>query len=400
MRTAVAAVAVMLIAVGAWFAIGPGAGPPIGSCASTSFAVVEAADAPPFGTIAWRDATVLDPADDFQEEIVLDVEAFNGRFVAIGRRSNGPQMHAFVLRSSDGVEWAQDPEDADRFAGTELAHLVVVDRRLFALGSASTDDRGGTRAAVWLTDDGVAWSEATGPFNERWATALAGGDGDLLMFGSEADSGATVAWRSADGTSWEEQALELPVPPGEGRVSSVALDGGGWLGVGSISRGADAASAAVVWRSHDGRSWSCEVLDSRDFTRADAVELHVSGARALAVGSATRGCGLSASCPGFGMTWSAHDDEWATARTESHAGPPISSAGFASDSRGFLLVRGGTAWSSADGTYWTELDQLAGLTSVGAVAAVVVDGSRVVAVGSSNDGSNADAWLATGDLAP
>lgn len=399
MRVIAALAMVSLVAGVAWFAIGPGAGPPIGSCADTTAPAAQAPDPAPLGAIAWRGETILDEADDFGEDLLLDVEAFDGRFVAVGRRSDGPRLHAFLLRSPDGLEWAEDPDDAARFADTELTHLAVVDGRLFAVGSTSIDDRGGTRAAVWFSDDGVEWQSAAGPFDARRAGPLAGTGDGLLMFGSEADSGDTVAWWSADGSSWSLQPLELPVSSSDARVAALSADAGGWRGVGAISRGPDSALAAVVWRSADGRSWSCKVLDSAGFSRVDAIDLHVSGDRALTVGIASRGCGIGASCPGFGITWAARGDEWATARTGSH-GEPASGAVYASGGAGFLAVRGGAAWSSADGAHWAQLDQLAGLTSVGAVAAVAVDGARVVAVGSVNDGSSTDAWVASGEVSP
>ena len=231
----------------AWFVVGPGAGPPTGNCSPAARAPT-ANGSPPTSipSIQWQEAVLPGGLKEADEQIMLDVAPFADGFVAVGRSSNGPDWHAVMLRSSDGLVWERDSTDETRFAGTELSALAVAGDRLFAIGSTNTDDRGGSRAAVWFTDDGIAWTEASGPFDEARPGSLAGGEHGLLLLGVENSAAQPRAWLSDDGESWEVQPLDLPVATSEASFAAlVALDDG-WQAVGSVSRGVDAAAAPVV----------------------------------------------------------------------------------------------------------------------------------------------------------
>ena len=171
--------------------------PPVGGCdpathASADRFVPDGADS---GDVAWDRDWRIAGGSEFAEETVLDVAAFNDGFVAAGRRSVGGRTNAFLLRSGDGVRWTGDASGAG-FPKTELSALAVAGERLFAIGSTNVDDRGGSRAAVWFSDDGTSWSEATGPFDESHVTALAGRTADLLLAGAAARTGELITWCS------------------------------------------------------------------------------------------------------------------------------------------------------------------------------------------------------------
>jgi hypothetical protein len=409
MRAIVAVGMVAVLAVGAWFLIGPGAGPPIGACSAPLGTVDAGEPRPPDAptTLRWLDATTLSAGPEFDDEEIVAVVAFDGRFVAAGRRSNGAQSNAFVLTSTDGERWSGGTSHA-RFGRAEIDSLAVAGGRLFALGSAPTDDRGGTRGVVWFTDDAVMWTEALGPFTDRWVDAIAAGDDALLLVGGNARSTIPAAWQSEDGAAWESVPIEVPGSLADASFADLVQTPVGWLAVGSLSRGPDAASAAVAWHSTDGARWSCEVLPvDQDFrTIAMRVLVTESGDRRLVLGDASRGCGIGASCIGYVIAWAGYPAAWEWGDAPGSAldavgdSPLLWYPHFLVEAGGFLAVGGG-AWASEDGSSWTRLDEN-GDGPLGQVSAGVAAEDRIVVGGAvwNAAGDDADAWLAVGELGP
>jgi hypothetical protein len=351
-RIILVALAAVVLGTGAWFTFGPGAAPPVVSCSAAAELPI-ASGSPDLITdmplVRWSVTELPDEIDDADEQIMLDVVSFAGGFVAVGRESDGPDWHAFVLRSADGLRWDRVAGDERRFAGTEIGTLAVVGARLFGIGSVSTDDRGGSRGAVWFTDDRRAWREATGAFDETSPRVLAAGDDGLLLLGATNDDGRPTAWTSPNGETWKTQPLELPVPDRNAQFGALAALDDGWLAVGSISAGADAPAAPVVWRSGDGRSWSCHRLDAAGFEVARPFELHRSGIAWLALGDVGDVCGFGASCPGFPIAWASDGGlAWSDAVGDIE---PIEVGGiaYAGNERGFVAVGHGATWISPDG---------------------------------------------------
>jgi len=247
-RVAMVGLAVAIIGAGAWFAVGPGAGPPFGECSMASPRPTEAAspsigDDPP--AVSWTASGLPAEIDDADEQIMVDVAAFRDGYVAVGRTSIGPEYRPFLLRSTDGLVWESVPLNAPRFAVTDIHALAVVGERLFALGSASTNDRGGSRGIVWFSDDATVWREANGPFAEVRLSSLAGREGELLLIGADNQRSHPVAWTSTDGADWDVQSLQLPVRLDTAGFSSVDTFGDGWMAAGSISAGVNGPSAPV-----------------------------------------------------------------------------------------------------------------------------------------------------------
>jgi len=401
MRAAFIGLVVMVVGDVPWFTVAPGAARPSGACAAAAQA---APSASPVGTdpplVAWSASDLPDGLDDAGEQAMLDVAAFDSGFVAVGRSSTGPAVNAFLLHSTDGQTWDLAPGDPARFAGVELSSLEVVGNRLLAFGSASTDDRGGTRVAVWASHDGRSWVEAIGPLDRAYAATLAGTDDRVLMLGADAFTGLPRAWSSDDGLAWAEVSLELPVPASASRFGSLAATRDGWLAVGSVSTGPDAAADPVLWRSPDGARWSCQLLHDGGFSSADPLSLYRSGGRWLVVGIASDGCGFGASCAGHPIAWASPDGlGWSEAIVDVE---PIRLGRNAYDgtSAGFVGAHGATWWSP-DGESWTRVSD--GETSgaiggqVDAIAAT--DDGRLVQVGTAYDGnSNGRAWIAVGEL--
>lgn len=399
-------IAVLLATVGgAWFTIGPGAGPPVGGCTAATYANADRSvpDGTDRGDVVWDgESRITAEGGEFAEEIVLDVAAFADGFNAVGRRSVGSQTGAFVMRSADGIEWTGDTSGS-AFPETELSALIVAGERLFAVGSTNVDDRGGTRAAVWFSDDGITWSEASGPFDDAHVTSLAGRSGDILLAGAAARTGELLTFHSTDGATWERVEPVTPMAAEDATIADVARGAQGWLGVGSVSRGADRPAAAVIWKSTDGRTWSCQVLDPNHLSTARAWELHGAGGEWLAVGDGSHGCWAPASCAGFPIAWSTVDGVWTSGYSSGGVGGPVmGGTAFSADASGFVAVNFRRAWSSVDGARWVEIvGQPAGAGPIGQAEAIALAGDRVVVVGSVSNalGDDIDGWLVSGDLA-
>jgi hypothetical protein len=141
------------------------------------------------------------------------------------------------------------------------------------------------------------------------------------------------------------------------------------------------------------------VLDAGGFSHSHAWELHQSGNRWLIIGDAAEGCGFGASCAGYRIAWASTDGvSWSEGILDPE---PIVLGGTSYDGAagGFLGVSGGT-WLSTDGRDWTRVSE--GETSGGIGGQVdaieVTDDGRVVAVGTAYDGTDADPWIAMGEL--
>ena len=403
-RAALAGLLVVIILVAgsaAWLTVGPGSAPPSGGCAP---APATTPGAPPNLTdpplVAWSASELPDDLDDEREQTMQDVAAFDGGFVAVGRTGSS-DITAFILHSTDGRRWEQAPGNPARFGGVELRSLVVVGDRVFAIGSASTDDRGGTRVAVWASEDGLTWVEAVGPLDDAYAAALAGTQDRVLMLGADAAANRAMAWSSVDGMTWAELPVSLPVTASAARFASLAATDDGWLAIGSISTDPDAPADPVLWRSSDGVQWTCQLLHDGGFSRAHPSALYGSGDRWLVVGIAGHTCGFGASCVGYPIAWASPDGiGWSDAIVDVEPIRLLGGNAYDGAANGFVGVHGGTWWSP-DGETWTRVSdgETSGAIGGGVEAIAAKDDGRLVQVGTAYDGSsNGSPWIAVGEL--
>ena len=397
-RLVAVAAAIGVVASVAWWLVGPGAAPATGACAAA-----EPADAPDGPvvfepTITWEPADLPEAATDGDEQIMLAVSSLDHGWLASGRSSTGPESHGFVLRSTDSVDWTLSPGDAVEFANAEIGLMSEFDGRVVASGSVSTD---AVRTGVWVNRGTAVWHPARGPFEGSRPTALAAGERALLLLGASDSGGGPLAWTSPEGSVWKRLDLHLPVDPDIAAFWSVRPDGDGWLAVGSLSRGVDAPSLPVVWSSPDGTTWTCSLLDPSGFEVAEPTALHRSAQGWLAIGIASEVCGFGGACQGHPIAWTSPDGvRWSAGVTGTE---PWHTGGIAvgGSAEGFVAVGHFTTWWSADGITWVELaDGGSGEQAlVGEPDAVfMTDRGHLVAVGTTYDGTDADAWIATGFL--
>lgn len=221
--------------------------------------------------------------------------------VAVGWVSAGDAPDSAVWTSVDGIAWSRVPHDDGVFggAGEQTMHSVTVGGPgLVAVGADGFDDgidRGQMamhrrdfigQAAVWTSVDGTAWTRIThdeatfgGDGNQWMESVTTGGPGLVAVGGdwSRASFSAAV-WTSTDGTVWDRVPHNPAVFGGENdqAMNDVLTAGSGLVAVGRVwgqhagdhSAGGD-DSAASVWTSEDGVSWSWLGYDEAIFGSED-----------------------------------------------------------------------------------------------------------------------------------
>lgn len=393
----VAATTVMTI-IGAaawWLWLGPAADPPVGACGEAERAAAVDAPAVLEPTVRWQAADLPATATDEDEQVMLAVALIDQGWVASGRRSNGPDSQALMLWSTDGG-WASGPADGIRFGDAEIRLLEEFDGRVLAAGSLA---RQSPATGVWVGRAPHAWQVVRGAFEGVAPVALAAGERSAVLIGV---ADVPAVWSSADGVTWDRLALDLPVDPTIAEFAAVRPDGDRWLAVGSLSRSVDGPVRPVVWSSSDGGIWSCSLLDAGGFEVAHPTSLHRSAQGWLAVGIGADVCGFGASCASQPIAWTSPDGRrWSEGRVGVE---PWHTGGiaFAGSAEGFVAVGHGTTWWSADASSWVALDD--GGTGPDALdgqpdALVLTDDGRLAVAGTSYDGNDEDAWIATGFLA-
>jgi hypothetical protein len=197
-----------------------------------------------------------------------------GRVVALGVDApgdvNSTERVAAVWWSDDGLAWQRLAHDSEVFgAGADQMNAVAVPfySGFVAVGSG-----------MWTSPNGLEWERKD--FDEATVyTVIETFDG--VLAGGEAEGRAAI-WFSADlGGTWET--VELPTSPESGGVSAItgiAQTTGGYLAVGS--QGAETDLRPVAWASPDGTVWDRVWIGDRGTALAGAA---ASDERIIAVGS-------------------------------------------------------------------------------------------------------------------
>jgi hypothetical protein len=199
--------------------------------------------------------------------------------------------------------------------------------------------------AAWTSPDGLTWSiNPMGTTGYTFAVSVAvGADGTAVAVGRSGK--LPVAWTSRDGVTWQQHPVPMLGNDGTAeRMTSVIAAKGGYVAGGSV--GPELSDRhARFWTSPDGVQWQPVPDDRAAFADAEVRAITTSGAGFVAVGVV------------------------GTAQRPS----------------------GAVAWTSADGTSWTRIDDP---SFVGGIAVSVVPApfGGLVAVGSDLDRHDATAW--------
>ena len=168
-------------------------------------------------------------------------------FVAWGFDTGASTSRAAIWMSPDGVTW-QRASDIPSFAFADITGIARLGEQLVAVGMGSNNSEGPSFLA-WTSDDGQAWRPVSGTEGfSATPNALAATDTALV-----APAGDGTVLRSADGLQWE--VVTSPALPGF--MEFIVGSGGGFVGVGSgpSTGGAGSLPPATAWTSTDGRSW-------------------------------------------------------------------------------------------------------------------------------------------------
>jgi hypothetical protein len=362
----------------------------LGGCADDP----EPAPAPDRLSVAWTPATLPMPAGAAGRIMVRDAAVCDGRWFVVGavRDTAGGTVPA-AWTSTDGAAWTAMRTDALSYYGRQNTLWSVACRgdRVAAMGAQSGGAHGNPRTSSWhATADGVL-REVIAPytlFGGSEAVNVAridAGPSGWIISGNRMTGGAV--WLSEDATRFRivERAPQLASDPaGETWVFDALALTGGWLAVGGWLPKGRTDRDVLAWRSADGRTWQRvpAVAPTRDYEELQRVVLAGSGPIALGV----RGTAFGA--------WRLGVDGWTQAGTFGSVRPSGFSGVrslLAQGDRLFAVVSDGSAyalWTSADaGAAWRPVALPAEVTArVETSVAVSGDGNRLLLVSDDAEG--------------
>lgn len=331
------------------------------------------------------------------DQLVFAVAAGGPGVVGVGWDQVGrDDWDAAIWTSTDGSGWDRVPGDVEVFGGEgfqSIRGIVASDATLVAVGG---DGSGDGRAAVWTSDDGLAWSRAPDPDGEldgegsQRMNAVAAHGGRFTAVGiEEAEDGGAVStraavWTSADGRSWTRHRDAFPAHDGSGEQHpiGVTVHDGRWVAAGWT--GGVGHQQAAIWWSDDGQRWAAASGDTFSGSHARSVRAIASGPGGIvAVGSINDGTDVDAA------VWTSPDGEtWTSVGAADAFGGPETQQMFAVGAvgDGYIAVgregAGGAAWSSRDGADWSRTVQDSfGEEDITVLRGLAVAGDRVVAAG-------------------
>lgn len=298
------------------------------------------------------------------------VDANASRAVAVGRIDRGGGVwQPLIATTGDGLAWhlAKAPNAGIRDG--DLVDVAVGPLGWIAVGSLSTDARGGRAGVIYRSDDGEHW-ERLPDQPPQYLSQVAFGDRGAIILGSGGDDVRTLG-SSIDGRSWTWRDPMIR----NGGFAAIAWATDEWVAVGQISISGDDGVPAV-WRSKDGIAWRCRLLPTRpDAPFGIATGVIPGTDTTLITGQLAPPCPSGASCVASSSGWTADADErWSLATPESTRRGPTTTLADGS----FVSIDGEGSWHSTDGVTW---QRLADPSPRGSVDAIARFGSDIVAVG-------------------
>ena len=207
-------------------------------------------------------------------------DSFSGRTMASVMRSPDGGLVAFgqdrvstlpvVWVSADGVDWTETKQQQDVFFGVVPTSGALGGPGMLVIGSATSTVTGQQRA-IWESSDGRSWTESSDPSAQLGTNA-----GDLTMAAGPA---GVIVWRpsgtvwvSTDGATWKTGDI------GVQGVTDVTVDTAGFVAVGQ------SGSNAFLVTSADGRHWDAPVDASSAAGTQVGIERADDGTEAIWIG--------------------------------------------------------------------------------------------------------------------
>ncbi len=234
----------------------PATGQLIGVGASSGGLIAVGVQQPPAEPVAFQsnDGTHWAPLPGFSGATgsSADAETSNGaRAVIVGLDHSGATAWA-----SDGGAWTQAPRQTDLlvpYAAGAMTSVAAFGAGFVAGGYRDDPLHGRASAAVWRSNDGLAWhaDRGLGTFAGGRIWGIAAKGGTLVAVGTNGDPayGPAAVWRWTAATGWQRGSI---APDAAGAMLAVAVTASGFVAVGQ--NGHD--NGALAWTSPDGLSWT------------------------------------------------------------------------------------------------------------------------------------------------
>ena len=289
-------------------------------------------------------------------QFVEVVAGWGDGFVGVGHQYDGTGYESLTWASPDGVRWDRTSTSSVTFADSAMARLAESDGALVAAGEAGGLGQGHGIVAL-VSSDGRTWTRTdVGTGAERAVLRdLAAGPGGFLLLGLSIDTREPLLWRSTDGTTWQEAAIDFLGP--DERLAGIDGWPGGFVALGDSGPPPEIGgpgSQGVAWWSANGVGWHPASVERPPTERPDCF-----GIGGLIAGADGLLSFARFPCSGAIVISPPYESRDAKAwRWSARSGPPFDRfAEFASDGRRMVALsrdqEGAVeAWSSLDGLTW------------------------------------------------
>lgn len=184
-----------------------------------------------------------------------EAEVFKDKLWLIGGWVKNRGYRGDVWVSGDGLRWSEATSSLERWTGREGHGLAVFKDKMWLAGGVNFDERK-TFNDVWRSDDGINWMPvvAEAPWPARYDHTLTVFQNKLWLAGGLELGGGSLGdvWVSEDGANWRRVIEKAPWPSRHGHAALVYKDRL-WI-IGGWNTDAD-TGLNDTWFSADGVNW-------------------------------------------------------------------------------------------------------------------------------------------------
>ncbi|MGH2462422.1 MAG: hypothetical protein ACRDFZ_02205 [Candidatus Limnocylindria bacterium] len=253
---------------------------------------------------------------------LYEVASGPGGLVAVGTQAVGSIGQQQVLVSADGRAWTRLEGTPFDMPGT-VVNDIAGGSIFVAAGSVPEPEQGGW-PAIWTSANGRDWVEAYRSSEEGWIYQTVRSDSGWTAIGAvwrPVDGGVNemllpVVWDSADGRTWSQHDLPLPVTANAGVAQAIVNAGPGLVAVGWANyppfEPPGPVNGYAAWLSADGGSWvPAPVTPDMLEDIGGGLLVYASDDRVFGIGS---GCRCGPGVPGRwwttpdGLAWTQHQE--------------------------------------------------------------------------------------------